>query len=87
VLGIADLILFCDLETIAGPDGQPTMRRVMRTKPSPYWEAGDRTGRLPATIDLDYDAFVAAFEAAQQCPAMSGPANPATPQEMPHDQQ
>jgi len=87
VLGIADLILFCDLETVAGPDGQPTMRRVMRTKPSPYWEAGDRTGRLPATIDLDYDAFVAAFEAAQQCPAMSGPGNPATPQEMPHDQQ
>jgi len=87
VLGIADLILYCDLETVSNPDGQPTMRRVMRTKPSPYWEAGDRTGRLPATIDLDYDAFVAAFEAAQQCPAMSGPGNPATPQGDANDQQ
>jgi hypothetical protein len=69
ILGMADLILYCDMETVSGPDGQPVMRRVMRTKPSPYFEAGDRTGRLPETIDLNYDAFVAAFQAAQQCPA------------------
>jgi hypothetical protein len=75
VLGMADLILYCDIETAPGPDGQPTMRRVMRTKPSPYFEAGDRTGRLPETIELDFDAFLAAFQAAQQCPAMSGPGN------------
>jgi len=56
------------------------MRRVMRTKPSPYWEAGDRTGRLPETIELDFDAFLAAFEAAQQCPAMSGLGNPTASQ-------
>jgi hypothetical protein len=79
VLAMCDFILYCDLEAVAGADGQPTLRRVMRTKPSPYWEAGDRTGRLPATIDLDYDAFVAAFEAAQatpDCPLTSGPGNP-----------
>ena len=86
VLGMADLILFCDMETVPGPDGQPTMRRVMRTKPSPYWEAGDRTGRLPETIELDFDAFLAAFQAAQQCPAMPGPGNSATPKGDQHEQ-
>ena len=80
ILGMADMVLLCDIETAPGPDGQPTMRRVMRTKPSPYWEAGDRTGRLPETISLDYDEFVAAFQAAQQCPAMSGPGNSPSPQ-------
>ncbi|MFB3882437.1 MAG: ATP-binding protein [Armatimonadota bacterium] len=85
ILGMADMILYCDLETVPGADGQPTLRRVMRTKPSPYWEAGDRTGRLPETIDLDFRAFLAAFEAAQQCPAMSGPANPAPTQGEDHE--
>jgi len=80
VLGMADMVLLCDVDTVPGPDGQPTMRRVMRTKPHVNYEAGDRTGRLPETIDLDYDAFVAAFEAAQQCPAMSGLGNSTTPQ-------
>ena len=75
ILGMADMVLLCDIETMPGPDSQPTMRRVMRTKPSPYWEAGDRTGRLPETISLDYDAFLAAFQAAQQCPAMPGLGN------------
>ncbi len=85
VLAMSDLILFCDMETVVGQDGQPTLRRVMRTKPSPFWEAGDRTGRLPETIALDYDAFLAAFEAAQAplCPPMSDPGNfePATAKE------
>ena len=86
ILGMADMILLCDIETVPGPDGQPTMRRVMRTKPSPYWEAGDRTGRLPETIDLDFPAFLTAFQAAHQCPAMPGPGNSATPQGEDHDQ-
>jgi hypothetical protein len=62
------------------------MRRVMRTKPSPYFEAGDRTGRLPETIELDFDAFLAAFQAAQQCPAMPGPGKSTTPEGDHHDQ-
>jgi hypothetical protein len=37
---------------------------VIRTKPSLYYEAGDRTGRLPETIDLDYRKFLEAFQAA-----------------------
>ena len=33
------------------------MRRVIRTKPSLYYEAGDRTGRLPETLELDFGKF------------------------------
>ena len=63
VLGMVDMILFCDLETSVGKDGQSVVRRVMRTKPSVQYEAGDRTGRLPEVIDLDYPKFLAAFTA------------------------
>jgi hypothetical protein len=62
LLGLADVILFCDIETVMGADGKPTTKRVMRTKPSLAYESGDRTGRLPETIDLDYNAFLRAFD-------------------------
>jgi hypothetical protein len=61
VLGMVDMILFCDLEVSTDADGKPIFRRVMRTKPSLYYEAGDRTGRLPETIDLHFQAFLEAF--------------------------
>ncbi|MFB3883076.1 MAG: ATP-binding protein [Armatimonadota bacterium] len=86
LLGMCDFILFVDQETTVGPDGQTVTSRFLRTKPSFRWIAGDRTGRLPESIPLDYDAFLAAFEAAQQCPAMPGPGNSATPQGEDHDQ-
>ena len=54
VLGMADMVLFCDLEVSTGENGEQSMRRVIRTKPSLYYEAGDRTGRLPETLDLDF---------------------------------
>lgn len=63
VLGLVDMVLYCDIETAAGPDGKMAARRVMRTKPSLNYEAGDRTGRLPEVIDLDYTKFVEAFNA------------------------
>jgi len=63
VLGMVDLILYCDIEVSQDADGKPTYRRVMRTKPNPNYEAGDRTGRLPETIDLDFAKFVEAFNA------------------------
>ncbi len=62
VLGMVDLILYADIEKTTARDGTVTMRRVIRTKPTMYYEAGDRTGRLPDTIDLDYDKFVAAWQ-------------------------
>ncbi len=39
VLGMVDLILYCDLEMTAGPDGSVAGRRVMRTKPHVNYEA------------------------------------------------
>lgn len=63
VLGLVDMILFCDIETATGPDNKVMARRVMRTKPSLYYEAGDRTKRLPDVIDFDYTRFIEAFTA------------------------
>ena len=62
ILGMADMILFADLHEDKGEDGKSTFRRVLRTKPSKYYEAGDRSGALPAIIDLDYRKFAAAYE-------------------------
>jgi hypothetical protein len=64
VLGLVDMILYCD--TVARKDaaGKTIVERIIRTKPHPSYEAGDRTGRLPETLPLDYDAFVKAFSSA-----------------------
>ncbi len=64
VLGMVDQVLFCDLELTTGDDGAKSVRRVIRTKPSLYYEAGDRTGRLPETIDLEFRKYLDAFNAA-----------------------
>ena len=62
--GLCDLVLFADFEPATAPDGTRSFRRVLRTKPSQHYEAGDRTGRLPEVIDFDFPAFVEAFRAA-----------------------
>jgi hypothetical protein len=77
VLGMVDIILFCDLEPTTGADGKPTHRRVIRTKPNTHYEAGDRTGRLPEMIDLDFKKFVEAFNAGQPMSAAAPSAAPA----------
>jgi hypothetical protein len=86
VLGMVDVILYCDVEAVVDADGKAaTERRVMRTKPTERYEAGDRTGRLPDVIDLDYAKFVGAFERATpgaEAPTPSA-APPAAPPEMP----
>ncbi len=64
VLGMVDQVLFCDLEMTTAEDGAESVKRVIRTKPSLYYEAGDRTGRLPETLDLDFRKFFEAFNAA-----------------------
>jgi hypothetical protein len=61
VLGLVDLILYLDMEPYRGEDGDTQYRRVIRTKPTANYEAGDRTGKLPETLPLDYQAFVDAF--------------------------
>jgi hypothetical protein len=61
ILGMADMVLYCDTEEVAAPDGKTDQRRVIHTKPTIYFEAGDRTGRLPQTIPLSYRDFLKAF--------------------------
>ena len=75
VLGMVDLILYCDLDAVTDDEGETSYRRVMRTKPSPHYEAGDRMGRLPETIDLDFAKFTEAFNR----PAAKGAAQAAKP--------
>jgi len=64
VLGMVDMVLFCDLDLTTDDDGVQKIRRVIRTKPSLYYEAGDRTGRMPESIDLDFRQFMDAFNVA-----------------------
>lgn len=63
ILGLVDLILYLDLEAYHDETGETQYRRVLRTKPTTAYEAGDRTGRLPETMPLDYQSFLAAFDA------------------------
>jgi hypothetical protein len=82
VIGMSDLILFADTETAQGPDGKPTLRRVLRTKPNPSYDAGDRTGRLPDPLPMDFPVFKAEFDQAVvgliQDSTGKAPAKPAT---------
>ena len=57
-LNMSDIILFVDSKI--GSDGEEV--RLIRTKPSMNWEAGDRSGRLPAEMKLDYKELVKYFE-------------------------
>jgi hypothetical protein len=80
IVGMADIILFFDIEEeMDEASGKPIARRVLRTQPSLYYEAGDKTGRLPAMITLpiavtanereigrlDFAEFLKAFEAGE----------------------
>lgn len=62
VLGLVDIIGFIDLEEYQDEEGKKAYRRVLRTKPHVSFEAGDRTGRLPECLPLDYESLVAAFK-------------------------
>ncbi len=61
LLGMADLILYADLHEEQDENGKTRTRRVLRTKPSKYYEAGDRTGSLPSVIDLDFGKFAESY--------------------------
>lgn len=57
ILGMVDIIGFVDFEKEVLPDGKTIYNRVIRTKPSKHYEAGDRTGKLPEVLPLDYHIF------------------------------
>jgi hypothetical protein len=61
--GMVEIILFADIDSHQDADNVEQTTRVLRTKPSHKWEAGDRTNRLPPTIPLAYAEFVKAWEA------------------------
>lgn len=59
VLGMSDLILFAhSIQRINEQDGKVEEVRVLRTKGSENWEAGDRTGKLPETLKFTYNDFI-----------------------------
>lgn len=60
VLAMADMVLFADMDVVKSKHNL-SHKRVLRTKPTVTYDAGDRTGRLPETIPLDYQSFVEAF--------------------------
>jgi hypothetical protein len=53
VMGLVDIILYCDTD-IRGNE----QIRVAHTEPSDTFEAGDRTGKLPPIIELNYKNFL-----------------------------
>jgi hypothetical protein len=81
VLGMVDQVLFCDLELETAEDGTKSVHRVIRTKPSLYYEAGDRTGRLPETIELDFRKFLDAFNSAGAPPKPAAASRTQTPKQ------
>lgn len=77
-LAIPDMILYLDQESTTDEEGQKAWRRVIRTKPTPYYEAGDRSKCLPDTLDLSYDALIQAYAAGKQATGqVSAPQPPA----------
>lgn len=63
VTALADIILFGDIEIQKDETGKILgYKRVLRTKPNLMYDAGDRSKRLPESIDLDYEKLRAAFE-------------------------
>ncbi len=61
ILGMADMILYAALHEDKQENGKTTFRHVLYTKPSKYFEAGDKSGVLPSIIDLDYHTFKTAY--------------------------
>lgn len=57
LVGLADIILYAE-----AADTENGTKRILRCTPSEYWEGGDRTGRLPDVMPLDYNAVKDAFK-------------------------
>jgi hypothetical protein len=67
VLAFADFVLFMHTVEDPGPDGSPPIvRRVIETKPSRRWIAGDRTGKLPERLPCELAVIDRAFKLATQ---------------------
>lgn len=69
VTGLSDLILFVTDELVEDDKGVQCSRRVIKTKNSQAWMAGDRTGRLPETLPLSFKALDKSFRGALEVTA------------------
>lgn len=56
-LNLSDIVLFIDSDI----DKNGIEQRVIRTKPSIYYEAGDRSQKLPETLPLDFKVLSSYF--------------------------
>ena len=57
LMPMVDIIGFAQNIVDINDKGDRVEKRVMQTKTSSLWEAGDRTGRLPETLPFSYHAF------------------------------
>ena len=61
IVGSCDFVLYATIES--DENGE---RRILRTKPCEFWNAGDKTGKLPAEIPLNAQEFIKAYEAVKK---------------------
>lgn len=57
IIPMVDIIGFAQNVVSVNEKGERVEERVLQTKTSSLWEAGDRTGRLPETIPFKYAIF------------------------------
>jgi hypothetical protein len=63
VLALVDIILYFD-NVVDEKSG--TESRIIHTKPSKFYDAGDRAGRLPEEIEMNYDKLIKSFNSGQK---------------------
>jgi hypothetical protein len=65
LLAFCDFVFYLHAAEEPGPDGGPPIaRRVIETKPSRRWIAGDRTGKLPERLPCELAVIDRAFKLA-----------------------
>lgn len=58
IMPLVDVIAFATVEYQMNPEtGARKERRILHTQPGILWEAGDRTGRLPAEMPFSYRVY------------------------------
>jgi len=69
IIPMTDIVLYCEIETEYDRDGKFVKDvRAIKTAPNKFYEAKDRTGRLPAELPLDYDKFIEAYNRTTKAP-------------------
>lgn len=66
VMPLVDVIGYAASGVSIDSSGNAVEQRVLRTQPGAFWEAGDRSGRLPEMIPFKFAAFKYYFEAQEE---------------------